>query len=249
MPDTLDDSGDRRSRGNGAPGATSLPHGMAAPVRVLLVDDHALVREGTLQLLDQEPDIEVVGQSGTAEEALGLIEQVGPDLALVDINLPGASGLDLAREAAGRFPAVRILVVSAYDDYAYVTEAIDIGVGGYLLKTASAKELLDAVRAVATGVFVLDQAVSGRLSRRWRAGPPGRTALTPRETDVLGLLAKGWPNKQIATELCLGLRTVESHVSNIFVKLGVASRTEAVLVALDHHLVAGGDHGGPTRSR
>jgi len=238
--------------GHAVTGRAVPPPGPTPPVRVvraLLVDDHVLVREGTLQLLDQEPDIVVVGQAGTAEEALGLLERTSPDVALVDINIPGTSGLDLARIAAERFPKVRILVVSAYDDYAYVTEAIEVGVGGYLLKTATAKELLDAVRAVAAGVFVLDRAVSDRLSRRWRAGPPGTGALTPREADVLGLLAKGLANKQIAAELFLGLRTVESYVSNIFVKLGVASRTEAVLYALDHNLVEGGDHGGPTRSR
>lgn len=156
------------------------------------------------------------------------------------MNLPGASGLELARTAAARYPEVKVLVVSAYDDYAYVTEALEVGVGGYLLKTASAKELVDAVRAVADGVFVLDKAVSGRLARRWRTGPagsPGGGALTPRELDVLRLLARGLSNKHMAAELDLGVRTVEGHVSNVLAKLGVASRTEAVLYALSHRLV------------
>ncbi|MCL4421557.1 MAG: response regulator transcription factor [Actinobacteria bacterium] len=234
--------------GTAASGAVSPP-GSAAPVRVVLVDDHALVREGTLQLLDQEPYIEVVGQTGSAEEGLVLIERLLPDVALVDINLPGRSGLDLARVTAARCPQVRVLVVSAYDDYAYVTEALEIGVNGYLLKTATAKELLDAVRAVADGVFVLDRAVSGYLSRRWRGGPPAPGALTPREADVLALLAKGLSNKHIATELSLGLRTVEGHVSSILAKLGVSSRTEAVLYAISHHIATGEDHGGSARSR
>ncbi|MHB1986553.1 MAG: LuxR C-terminal-related transcriptional regulator [Acidimicrobiales bacterium] len=133
--------------------------------------------------------------------------------------------------------------MSAYDDYAYVVEALDVGVGGYLLKTASTKELLDAVRAVADGVFVLDRAVSGRLARRWRSSVPGTGALTRRETDVLRLLARGRSNKQIATELGLGLRTIEGHVSSVLGKLGVASRTEAVVYALGHRLIAGEDHG------
>ena len=221
------------------PGA--LPPGHGPPVRVVLIDDHALVREGTLQLLEQDPGVEVVGQAGSGEEGLSLVEATRPDVVLVDINLPGMSGLDFARAIAGD-TEVRTLIVSAYDDYAYVTEALDVRVGGYLLKTASGKELLDAVRAVAGGVFVLDRAVSSRLSRR--PPPPGGAALTPREADVLGLLAKGLANKHIAIELGLGLRTVESHVSNILTKLGVTSRTEAALYALSHHLVAGDGHAG-----
>jgi len=219
-------------------------------VRVVAVDDHALVREGTLQLLDHEPDIEVVGQAGTAEEGLSVLGRTRPDVALVDVNLPDASGLDLARTAAARYPEVRILLVSAYDDYAYVTEALEIGVAGYLLKTASARELLDAVRAVADGVFVLDKALSGRLVQRWRDGPAGlqgARALTPRETDVLSLLARGLSNKQMATELGVGLRTVESHVSAVLAKLGATSRTEAVLAALAQHLVDPNSHGPRSR--
>ncbi len=215
-----------------------LPADDMAATRVVIVDDHALVREGTLQLLEQDPGIEVVGHAGTAEEGLSLLDQLGPDVAIVDINLPGMSGLDLARKAGERHRNVRILIVSAYDDYAYVAEALEVGVGGYMLKTATAKELLDAVHAVADDVFVLDRAVSGRLSRRWRAGETATKPLTPREADVLTLLAHGRSNKQIAAELSLGLRTIEGHVSNIFAKLGVASRTEAVAHAISHHLVS-----------
>jgi DNA-binding NarL/FixJ family response regulator len=214
------------------------------PIRVVIVDDHALVREGTLQLLEQEADVEVVGQAGSGEEGLDVLGRLRPDVALIDVNLPGMSGLELARAAAGSLPEVRVLIVSAYDDYAYVAEALEIGVSGYLLKTASARELVDAVRAVASGVFVLDRAVSGRLARRRRSGAPGAGALTPRETDVLGLLARGRSNKQIAAELGLGLRTVEGHVSSVLGKLGVASRTEAVAYALGHRLVVLEDHGG-----
>lgn len=221
-------------------------------VRVVIVDDHALFRDGTVYVLAVEPGIEVVGQAGTGEEGLVLLEQVRPDVAIVDVNLPGLSGLQLAREAATRAPEVRVLVVSAYDDYAYVTEALDLGVGGYLLKTASGRELVDAVRAVADGVFVLDRAVSARLARRGRGAGEvlGGGELTPREVDVLQLLARGLPNKQIAQDLGLGLRTVESHVSNLLAKLGVVSRTEAVLYALEHRLVApGSERAEPRHSR
>jgi DNA-binding NarL/FixJ family response regulator len=206
-------------------------------IRIVLVDDHALVAEGTRQLLDAEDGLEVVGEARTGEEALPLLESLRPDVALVDVNLPGMSGLELARLASRSCPEVLILIVSAYDDYAYVTEALDIGVAGYLLKTASARELVDAVRAVADGVFVLDRAVSLRLTRRGRRSPPEPAMLTPREREVLFLLAQGRSNKQAAAELGLGLRTVEGHVSSILGKLGVSSRTEAVLHALEHHLV------------
>ncbi|MFI5035641.1 MAG: response regulator [Acidimicrobiales bacterium] len=215
----------------------------ASPIRVVIVDDHALVREGTAQLLRQVTDVDVVGEAGTGEEALIVLQELRPDVALIDVNLPGMSGLELARRVAASVADTRVLMVSAYDDYAYVAEALEIGVGGYLLKTASARELVDAVRAVADGVFVLDRAVSGRLSRRSRNDQSSAEALTRRETDVLELLARGRSNKQIAKELQLGLRTVEGHVSNVLAKLGVQSRTEAVAYALGRRLVTPEDHG------
>ena len=213
------------------------------PIRVVIVDDHALVREGTAQLLEAEADIEVVGQAGTAEQGLDQLIRFRPDVALVDVNLPGMSGLELARRAAARCPGVRTLIVSAYDDYAYVAEALEIGVGGYLLKTASGKEVVNAVRAVADGTLVLDRAVSGRMTRRSRSGPTAPAALTERQTEILALLAKAMSNKSIAHELGLGLRTVESHVSIILAKLGVQSRSEAMLYALSHDAVAPTQHG------
>lgn len=211
--------------------------GAPARVRVFIVDDHALVRAGTIQLLQQAADVAVVGEAGSAEDALLALAALRPDVALVDVNLPGMSGLDLARAMQESHPDTRVLIVSAYDEYAFVTEAIDIGVGGYLLKTASAKELIDAVRAVADGVFVLDREVSARLARRSRADAGAPRLLTPRESDVLDRLALGRSNKQIASEMGLGIRTVEGHVSSVLAKLGVQSRTEAVAVALSSRLV------------
>ncbi len=215
-----------------------------------IVDDHGLVREGTVQLLEQEADLQVVGQASNAEQGLVLLERLRPDVALVDVNLPGMSGLSLAREVAARRLGCRVLIVSAYDDYAYVAEALEAGVGGYLLKSASAKELIDAVRAVSDGVVVLDAAVYSRFTRRGRnasVAHRGAGTLTPRETDVLSLLARGRSNKEIASELSLGLRTIEGHVSNLLSKLGVSSRTEAVAYALSRHLVSptSNDDAGP----
>ena len=208
-----------------------------APIRLVIVDDHALLREGTIQLLKQSADFDIVGEASSGEDGLAVLERLQPDVALIDVHLPKMSGLELAREAARSCPGVRVLILSAYDDYAYVTEALEIGVGGYLLKTATAKELADAVRVVADGILVLDRRVADRLTRRGRSASPPGSGLTPREADILPLLARGQSNKQIATELQLGLRTVEGHVSGVLAKLGVASRAEAVAYALGHRLV------------
>ncbi len=220
------------------------------PVRVVIVDDHALVREGAGQLLGREPGLEVVGLAGTAEEGLRLVRRLRPQVAIVDVNLPDRSGLELCREISRDRPEVAVLVVSAYDEYAYVTEAIDAGVAGYLLKTASGPELIDAVRSAADGVLVLDRGVSRHLARRrWGGGKADSRLLTPRESDVLAQLARGASNKQIATALDLRPRTIEGHVSSLLAKLGVESRTEAVAYAFSHNLVGDGYRGGPARPR
>jgi DNA-binding NarL/FixJ family response regulator len=204
-------------------------------VKIVIVEDHALVREGTAELLQRDPGLRVLGQAGSAEEALELLSDLRPDIALVDVELPGMNGIALARTVADRGLPTRVLILSAYDDYAYVIGALEAGVAGYLLKTSSAQELAAAVRTAAGGALVLDEVISRRLTRRWRSGP-GRTSpsLTARETEVLRLIAQGLPNKQIASQLGLGLRTVESHVSSLLAKLGVSSRTEAALYAVSH---------------
>ncbi len=240
MSDETDPSGtDRHSH------PLSVLPSRSNPIRVLIVDDHALVREGTRQLLEQDDAIEVIATAGSGEEALELLATLTPDVALVDINLPSMSGLELSRTMLDDRPTARILILSAYDEYAYIAEALEVGVGGYLLKTASAKELIDAVRAVHDGVFVLDRQVSKRLVRRRDATPATIGTLTPRETAVLELLAQGRSNKQIASELELGIRTVEGYVSNILGKLGVTSRTEAVTHAISHRLVTTPNHEHP----
>ena len=208
-------------------------------IRIVVVEDHALVREGTTELLEREPGCTVAGQAGSAEEALELICDLHPDVALVDVELPGMNGIALARAVAEQAPDTRVIVLSAYDDYAYVIGALEAGVSGYLLKTSTARELANAVRTAADGALVLDEAISRRLSRRWRsrAGsvPP---AFTQREAEVLNLIARGLSNKQIAGQLGLGLRTVETHVSNVLGKLGVTSRTEAALYAVSRDAAA-----------
>jgi len=232
---------DDRASGQGAgSGGAGPPHpsrpSAFRPVRIVLVEDHAVVREGTAELLEHEPDLTVVGQAGSAEDALDLLGDLRPDIALVDIELPGMNGIAFAQAAAQRLPGLRVILLSAYDDYAYVIGALESGVAGYLLKTASAQEVCNAVRTAAGGALVLDEAISRRLTRRWRAGATAPTAtLTARESEVLRLIARGLSNKQIASQLGLGLRTVESHVSNLLAKLGLSTRTEAALYAVSHH--------------
>jgi DNA-binding NarL/FixJ family response regulator len=220
--------------GEEARGASG-PSAGGRPVTVVVVEDHAVVREGTAELLERDPRLSVVGQAGSAEEALDLLSDLRPDIALVDVELPGMNGIALARAVSDRSLQTRILILSAYDDYAYLIGALEAGVAGYLLKTSSARELADAVRTAASGALVLDETLSRRLTRRWRSGPgTASPVLTARETDVLRLIARGLPNKQIASQLGLGLRTVESHVSSLLSKLGVRSRTEAALYAVSH---------------
>ncbi len=216
----------------GGEGASDSP-----PLRLVVVDDHTLVREGTVEFLEQDPTLSVVGQASTGEEAVGLICALNPDLVLVDVELPGISGIEVVRAVRQQAPAVRFIVLSAYDDHAYVVEALGAGVSGYLLKTVSRRELASAVHMVATGRVVLDEAVSRRLVGKGEPGPGSVAGLTRRETDVLFLIARGRSNKQIAGELGLGLRTVESHVSNLLTKLGLASRTEAALYAVNHQIL------------
>lgn len=215
-------------------------------IRIVVVEDHALVREGTTELLEREPGCTVAGQAGSAEEALQLIRDLRPDVALVDVELPGMNGIALARLVAEQAPDTRVIILSAYDDYAYVIGALEAGVSGYLLKTSTARELGNAVRTAASGALVLDEAISRRLSRRWRSGPGSPPlALTPRETEVLNLIARGLPNKQIASQLGLGLRTVESHVSSLLSKLSVSSRTEAALYAVSQQAAGTGPRARP----
>jgi DNA-binding NarL/FixJ family response regulator len=223
-----------RGTGDEAAGA-SEPTAGSRSIRVVVVEDHALVREGTAELLGRQGGLSVVGQTGSAEEALELLSDLRPDVALVDVELPGMNGIALAHAVSDRGLHTRVLILSAYDDYAYVIGALEAGVAGYLLKTSSARELADAVRTAAGGALVLDEAISRRLTRRWRAGPwTTSPVLTARESDVLRLIARGLPNRQIASQLGLGLRTVESHVSSLLGKLGVSSRTEAALYAVSH---------------
>lgn len=210
-------------------------------ITVVIVDDHAVVREGTRQLLEREEDITVVAEVGTVADAVRAARRLAPTLMVIDIELPDSNGIEIVREIAEAGLPVRCLMLSAHDDYVYLSEALAAGAAGYLLKTVDAGELVAAVRAVSLGSVVVDRTLSHRLTGRHRQLEDRIAAtLTAREFDVIRALARGCSNKEIAAELGVGLRTVESYVSAVLLKLGVRSRTEATLYAIEHHLVSTG---------
>lgn len=195
-------------------------------IRVLIVDDHALHRDGTRRILELHPDIEVVGEAETGELALALINQLHPSVVLMDIRLPGLNGIETTRRIRNRHPEVLVLVITAYEEDEYVRGAFEAGATGYLSKTAPGRELVEAVRAVAAGATVLQ---SGLLAPILVGRTNTVDGLTERELAVLQLLANGLLNKQIASQLGISTRTVERHCDHIYAKLGVKSRTEAVV--------------------
>jgi DNA-binding NarL/FixJ family response regulator len=205
--------------------------------RVLIVDDHPVFREGLAGLLATLPDVEIAGTAGTAEEALAGLHDTAPDVVLMDINLPGASGVEATRRVLAAAPATAVLVVSMVDDDDSVFAALAAGARGYVLKGASAGEITAALRTVATGGAVFGAGIASRLLATTRtrspspAPPPGHDDLTARERQVLDLLADGASNRQIARSLGVSLKTVQNHVSRILDKLQAADRTQAALRA------------------
>ena len=212
-----------------------------AVIRVVVVDDHALHRDGTRQILEAHPDLEVVGDADSGEVALALVNQLRPDVVLMDIRLPGMNGIETTRRLTRDHPEVRVLMVSAYDEDEYVRGALEAGAAGYLRKTAPGKELVQAVRAVAGGASVLQSGLTARLLMSSREPERGVADLTERELDVLTLLAAGLHNKELAAKLGISPRTVDRHCDHIYAKLGVGSRTEAVVRAISTKLLSVGD--------
>lgn len=218
---------------------------------MVIADDHAVLRAGTRQILELAGGFDVVAEAGDGQEALDRCAETDPDVVLVDLRMPGPSGLEVAaRLAAGRH-APAVVVLSAYDDDAYVRAALAGGVTGYLLKTMPAAELVQAVRSAAAGTTVLDPSISLRLAVP--AGVGGPDGLTWRERQVVALVAEGLANKAIAARLHISTRTVEGHLNHVFAKLGVSTRTELALrvfggpagVAADRGGVSGGASGPP----
>ena len=207
-------------------------------IRVVIVEDHTLLREGTRHILEQSQDIEVVGEAGRGDEAVVLIERLAPDVVLLDMRLPGMSGIEVARAVTGKHKEIRVLLLSAYDDEEYVAEALNAGASGYMLKTTPGAKLVEAVRAVHSGATVLQDELSHKLAMRAMHPASAGPRLSERELDVLRLTARGLSSKEIAGRLQISQRTVEGHLNNIYSKLGVNSRTEAVVHAASRGLIS-----------
>lgn len=212
-------------------------------IRILLADDHVLVRQGTRELLEREPDLEVVAEASDGQEAVALAKEFRPDVAVLDVTMPGVNGVEAGRSITKACPGTAVLVLSAHDSDAYLFAALEAGARGYLLKSGSAQDLVQAVRTVHVGGSALHPDMARKLVDRFAhpggrptaSAPPsanGTEALTERELEVLRLVARGLTNRDISGRLNIGQRTVQSHLANILAKTGSQSRTEAVVAAL-----------------
>lgn len=208
---------------------------------LLIVDDHQVVRLGLQALLNVEPDFEVVGQAATADEAVIAVERLRPRVVLMDLRMPGRSGVEACREIKQRWPDIHVIMLTSYADDELVLEAISAGAEGYVLKKVEGGNLVEVIRAVARGEAVLDSAVTQKLLAHVRQAEQELSglafrSLSEREIEVLALLSEGKTNAEIAHHLSLSEKTVGNHVSAIFDKLGVANRIEAATYAVRHHI-------------
>ncbi len=207
-------------------------------IKLLIADDHAVVREGTRQILEREADISVVAEAADGEEAVRMADKSNPDVIIMDIAMPKMDGIEATKQIKSLHPNIAILILTAYDDDQFVFNLIEAGAAGYLLKSVRGHELVEAVRAVNAGESVLHPAIARKVLNRFApvAGKEPKQkvleVLSDREVEVLQLAARGLSNQDIANELCLSLRTVQAHLGHIFNKLQVSSRTEAVVRAL-----------------
>jgi two-component system response regulator NreC len=212
-------------------------------IRVVVVDDHTLVRQGIVGLLASQPDIDVAGQAGNAREAMAVIASVSPDVVLMDIAMPGQSGLDATREIRDRFPTVQVVVVTIHDREDYLFQALRAGAAGYVLKGAEVQDLLEAVRTAQRGEVYLFPSVTKKLVadylRRSQAGEDRTTydGLSDREREILGLIAQGLTANAIAAALFLSPHTVQSHRDHIMAKLGLHSKAALIKYAIARGLI------------
>jgi DNA-binding NarL/FixJ family response regulator len=209
---------------------------MSESIRIVLADDHAVVRKGIREFLEEEGDISVVAEAIDGDQAVALVAEHQPDVAVLDIQMPGTSGIEATRRIKAEHPEVRVLVLTAYDEDPYIFALLQAGASGYILKTADSAEIVQAVRAVYRGESALDPAVTQKVVQQLTTGRPLGTqatveALTEREIEVLRLVAQGLTNKAVGQALRISDRTVQGHLANIYGKLNVSSRTEAVTEA------------------
>lgn len=223
----MDDSTELNGASDGAGGPVA-----PSPIRVFLLDDHEIVRRGIADLLEAEGDITVVGEAGTAAEAIRRIPAAQPHVAVLDARLPDGSGIDVCRDIRSEMPEVRCLILTSYDDDDAIFAAVMAGASGYLLKEIRGTSLIDAIRQIAAGKSLLDPSVTERLLSRLRDGAPADdrlASLTEREREILSLIADGLTNKQIGERLFLAEKTVKNYVSGLLAKLGMQRRTQAAV--------------------
>jgi DNA-binding NarL/FixJ family response regulator len=207
-------------------------------ISILLVENHALVMESIHQSLEREPDFTVIGEACDGEEAVRMARELKPDVIVMDISLPRINGIEATKQIKAFQPSAIILGLTAYDYEQYIFPLLDAGAAGYLLKDISSRELINAIKTVYRGEAVLHPTIARKVLERYRQTKkqiekgPELDSLTEREMAVLRLAAKGMSNSEIAEDLCLSVRTIESHLGSIFNKLGVGSRTEAVIEAM-----------------
>ena len=208
-------------------------------IRVIIAEDHAVVREGTRQIIERQEDIEVVGEAANGAEAVALVERVNPDVALVDISMPVMSGIEATEKIKATRPGTAVLILTAYDDDQYIFALLGAGAAGYLLKDVPAAEVVRAIRSVHAGEPVLHPAIARKVLARFategqveQSVSSDDDLLTKRERDILRLAACGMSNSRIADHLSVSIRTVQAHLTHIFDKLGVGSRTQAVIAGL-----------------
>ena len=210
------------------------------PIHILIADDHGVLRAGLRALLNAEPNLEVIAEASDGNDALRLASELRPDIVLLDISMPGPSGIEVTRRLKEALPELRVLILTAHEDESMLREAVQAGAAGYIIKRAVESELINAIHAVWRGDLYVHPAMTRALLRETSLFPvsaePAVESLTPREIEVLRLIAKGYTNGQVAKELNLSVRTVESHRANLMGKLELRSRVELVRYAMEHGL-------------